>query len=296
MSKDWMMRLRWDRIGVVVLVLCGMSSGLRAWVIADEASDIDGQFNGSEGLSLLSGAALDAADVRFAPTLTSTARLTDKGAAVLSDKADEPETEVLHVVAPVVEEPSGPLPRKNVKPCTCSKSTMKKLAHNPYTQHRKRARNLPGSFFVKNNADVQSRVQRGKIVEVTNSRGYHLGSLNHSKPYLLKDAKFVLDEIGRRFADAMEGTAEEGASIRVTSLTRTEWQHNKLKRRNRNATRGQSTHCFGASFDIFAVDRLNNTMKCGGPTWALQEILYDMQKKGEILVVPEGNCMHITPN
>jgi hypothetical protein len=273
-----------------------MSSGLRAWVIADEESDIDGQFNGSEGLSLLSGAALDAADVRFAPTPSSTTRLADEAAAVLPAKADEPKTGVLHDVAPVVEEPSGPLPRKNVKPCTCSKSTMKKLAHNPYTQHRKRARNLPGSFFVKNNADVQSRVQRGKIVEVTNSRGYHLGSLNHSKPYLLKDAKFVLDEIGRRFADAMEGTAEEGASIRVTSLTRTEWQHNKLKRRNRNATRGQSTHCFGASFDIFAVDRLNNTMKCGGPTWALQEILYDMQKKGEILVIPEGNCMHITPN
>ena len=27
----------------------------------------------------------------------------------------------------------------------------------------------------------------------------------------------------------------------------------------------------------------------------MQTILQDMQKEGKILVIPEGNCMHITP-
>ena len=34
----------------------------------------------------------------------------------------------------------------------------------------------------------------------------------------------VLEDMGNRFADAMEGTKDEGASIRITSLTRTEAQ------------------------------------------------------------------------
>ena len=49
------------------------------------------------------------------------------------------------------------------------------------------------------------------------------------------------------------------------------------------------------SFDIAFIDRPSNDVGCGGPSWALQSILQDMQEKGRILVIPEGNCMHITP-
>ena len=282
MSKDWIARWRWDRIGVAALVLLGITSGLRAWVSDDpvfEAQSISG-----EGLAMLSGAALDEADVLSVATMAPAATV----------EQVSPAPAVAQTVQPEVAA-SGPLPRKGVLPCTCSKSTMRKLARNPYTQHQKRARTLPGSFFVKSEAELLAGARRGDMHKVTGDKGYHLVRMTHSEPYLLRDTKAILDEIGRRFAESMEGTPEEGASIRVTSLTRTQQQHKKLRRRNRNAARGNSTHNYGASFDIYAIDRLNNKMSCGNPTWVLQEILRKMQNEGRILIIPERGCMHITP-
>ena len=41
-----------------------------------------------------------------------------------------------------------------------------KLARNPYTAHQKRARTLPGSFFVKNEGELQAGFGRGDLVRV----------------------------------------------------------------------------------------------------------------------------------
>jgi len=292
MGKDWIARWHWDRIGVAILILLGVTSGLRALVSASP-DDFAGQASLSgEGLAFLSGEALDAADLRLTPAEPAETELVDG-----EEDRDDAEPDVL--VAPSTVQPevatTGPLPRKGVLPCTCSKSTMRKLARNPYTQHQKRARTLPGSFFVKTEAELIAGARRGDMLKVTGGKGYHLANLTHSEPYLLHASKSILDEVGRRFAEAMEGTPEEGASIRVTSLTRTQRQHKRLRRRNSNAARGNSTHNYGASFDIYAIDRLNNKMTCGNPTWALQAILLDMQKSGRILIIPERGCMHITP-
>ena len=50
------------------------------------------------------------------------------------------------------------------------------------------------------------------------------------------------------------------------------------------------------AFDVAFIDRPHDGIKCGGPSWALQTILQDMQKQGEILVIPEGTLhAHHTP-
>jgi len=171
-----------------------------------------------------------------------------------------------------------------------------RLARNPYTQHQQRARTLPGSFFVKNKTALTAGAERGDLERIPEvGRGYHLSGLTHSEPFLLPAARAVLEDMANRFADAMEGTKDEGASIRITSLTRTEAQQKRLRRRNSNAFRGKSSHSYGASFDVAFIDRPNESVTCGGPTWAMQTILQDMQKEGKILVIPEGICMHITP-
>lgn len=290
-------QLRWDRIGVVLgMFLLGLF-GLAGMVPnGDSFSDASSEGHVSVTLSTSGAEVLseEKPGLNVVSPLASPAPLQMAG----SQEASEAELDAMiadysdAIVSPV---PTGPLPRKNMAPCSCSKHTMK-LARNPYTKHQSRARTLPGSFFVKDQAELVAGAERGALKRVPAvGRGYHLYGLKHSEPFLLPAAKNVLLRMASRFAEAMVGTADEGASIRITSLTRTQSQQRRLRRRNANAFNGQSTHNYGASFDVAFIDRPDESVTCPGPSWALQSILQDMQEKGEILVIPEGHCMHITP-
>ena len=281
-------RLRWDRVAMVGGLVLAVTLGIAA--VVPEGDAFDGAASEGRMSAVLATEAVEH------PTATEEAENVKVDAPVADQPIKAPLPEVAAPVAQTVgPAPSGPLPRKGIAPCSCSKHTMK-LARNPYTRHQQRARTLPGSFFVKNEAELQAGFSRGDLVRVpTVGRGYHLDRLTHSEPFLLPSAMRTLQQMATRFADAMEGTADEGASIRITSLTRTQSQQRRLRRRNANAFNGQSTHNYGASFDVAFIDRPNNEVKCGGPSWALQSILQDMQESGQILVIPEGNCMHITP-
>ena len=288
MQKMKRKRLRWDRVVMVGGLVLAVTLGIAAVVPEGEA------FDGAASEGRMS--AVLASEEPGLPTPPPVVETEDLPAPAAEVPVVSSIPEVAAPVAPSVGPvPSGPLPRKGIAPCSCSKHTMK-LARNPYTRHQQRARTLPGSFFVKNEAELQAGFKRGDLVRVpTVGRGYHLDRLTHSEPFLLPAAMRTLQLMASRFADAMEGTADEGASIRITSLTRTQSQQRRLRRRNANAFNGQSTHNYGASFDVAFIDRPNNDVKCGGPSWALQTILQDMQESGQILVIPEGNCMHITP-
>jgi len=288
MQKQKQKRLRWDRIAMVGGVALVAAYGLAA--VVPDGQDYDGADSEGRVASVL--APEDVLEEVTEGVYAAPIMVQERAE---PEKAKEIPVRSTIESAAVGPAPSGPLPRKGIAPCSCSKYTMK-LARNPYTQHQKRARSLPGSFFVKNDSELQAGFGRGDLVRVPSvGKGYHLDRLTHSEPFLLPAAFDVLKEMASRFHKAMDGTSDEGASIRITSLTRTQSQQRKLRRRNANAFNGQSTHNYGASFDVAFIDRPNETVKCGGPSWALQSILQDMQKNGQILVIPEGNCMHITP-
>ena len=200
----------------------------------------------------------------------------------------------------VAEVPSEPVATPEVKekeeevlPCSCNKGVLR-LPKNPYTAHQKAARNLPNSFFVKDKNELNAGKSRGKLVDVTDGRGYHIAPLSHSHALLLPEVKSLLEDMGHAFADQLEGTKSEGTTFRVTSLTRTARQQARLGRRNYNAIDDGSTHSYGASFDIAYTDRPNNEADCSAPTRAIQHVLKTFQESGRILVIPEKNCMHIT--
>jgi hypothetical protein len=169
-----------------------------------------------------------------------------------------------------------------------------RVPKNPYTAHQSAARALPNSFFVKNDVELNAGKRNGKLVEITDGRGYRVDRLTHSHPWLLPETYQLLQDMGNDFADAMEGTKSEGAVFRVTSVTRTDKQQRKLRRRNANATNSQSTHSYGASFDVAFIDRFDDSANCGTPTREMERLLNRYQKAGVIYVIPEGNCMHIT--
>lgn len=277
MHKPKTTRLRWDRIGAVAGVLVLASWGIAA-VVPESGSNEEMETEGH-------------VSVMNAPVEVEVTSVESAPVASVRPEVSVPEVQE-SVVKPA---PSGPLPRNGIAPCSCSKYTMK-LARNPYTQHQKRARTLPGSFYIKSKASLAAGAERGDLERIPEvGRGYHLYGLSHSEPFLLPAAREVLEDMANRFADAMEGTADEGASIRITSLTRTQSQQDRLRRRNANAFKGKSSHSYGASFDVAFIDRPNESVTCPGPTWAMQTILKDMQNEGKILIIPEGNCMHITP-
>lgn len=277
MHKPKTTRLRWDRIGAVAGVLVLASWGIAA-VVPESGSNEEMETEGRVSV-MNAPVEVEVTSVELAPV------------ASVRSEVSVPEVQE-SLVKPA---PSGPLPRNGIAPCSCSKYTMK-LARNPYTQHQKRARTLPGSFYIKSKASLAAGAERGDLERIPEvGRGYHLSGLSHSEPFLLPAAREVLEDMGNRFADAMEGTADEGASIRITSLTRTQSQQDRLRRRNANAFKGKSSHSYGASFDVAFIDRPNESVTCPGPTWAMQTILKDMQNEGKILIIPEGNCMHITP-
>ena len=184
-------------------------------------------------------------------------------------------------------------PVKDIQPCSVCKKTMR-VPRNPYTSHQRAARSLPNSFFVKNDIELNAGKRNGKLVEVEDGRGYRVARLTHSHGWLLPETYQLLKDMGNDFADALEGTASEGAVFRVTSVTRTDKQQRRLRRRNLNATNSRSTHSYGASFDIAFVDRSDDKASCGTPTREMERLLNRYQKAGIIYVIPEGGCMHIT--
>ncbi len=256
-------RYRWDRIaglGSTLALLCLL---LVAWISPDETDEVELALEHPGG-TVASG------PIKVPASFP-------KQQSDISDAKQEPYKEV----------------ENEVLPCSCNKGVLR-LPKNPYKGHQHAARNLPNSFFVKNDAELRAGKSRGNLVDVTDGRGYHIAPLSHSHALLLPEVKSLLEDMGQAFADELVGTKSDGTVFRVTSLTRTAKQQARLGRRNYNAINGGSTHSYGASFDIAYTDRPNNDADCSTPTRAIQKVLKTFQKSGRILVIPEKNCMHIT--
>ena len=295
---------RWDRIGLVALILVGCSSGMVALVGGTDAEEEAFTrlthpkpvvaLQKKEAHPVLLRQHGNSTSQEDSENEETNASMLDRNAA----PAPSPEPEVvpaatLESVASPKEAPKAKERDKSILPCSCCRKTMR-VPKNPYTAHQSAARALPNSFFVKNDVELNAGKRNGKLVEITDGRGYRVDRLTHSHPWLLPETYQLLKDMGNDFADAMEGTKSEGAVFRVTSVTRTDKQQRKLRRRNANATNSKSTHSYGASFDIAFIDRFDDSANCGTPTREMERLLNRYQKAGIIYVIPEGNCMHIT--
>ena len=296
-----MKALRWDRLGLVGLILVGCSSGMVALVGSSEAEEeaftrlthpkpvVALQKKEAFPVLLRNRTAQEEADDATQDQVTSTQAAPER--TLLPETEPTPRPVVESVPEPAVDAPRER--RTDILPCSVCKKTMR-IPKNPYTAHQRAARSLPNSFFVKNDVELGAGKRNGKLVEVEDGRGYRIARLTHSHPWLLPETYQLLQDMGNDFADALEGTASEGAVFRVTSVTRTDSQQRKLRRRNLNATGSQSTHSYGASFDIAFVDRMDDNASCGSPTREMERLLNRYQDAGIIYVIPEGGCMHIT--
>lgn len=130
------------------------------------------------------------------------------------------------------------------------------------------------------------------LVQAGSGPGYNVDPLTHSYPYMTQDSKKVLEELG----NAYQALAGAGNYFTITSATRTEEQQKNLKRRNRNAADGNSSHSYGVSFDISYI-RFNGIREWNQKAQKnLETVLNHFQQTGKIYVIKERkqSCYHVT--
>jgi len=158
-------------------------------------------------------------------------------------------------------------------------------------KHLKAAKRY-GVGSIKDTAVMNSKIASGELINVMPDVGYVVGDMTHSYACLTPQALFVLRTIGLSFYEA----SGSGSYFTVSSLTRTEETQNQLRKRNTNAAKDESSHCYGVSFDISYI-RFNGVREWNDKlTQKLEAILATMQKDGLIYVVRESkqSCFHIT--
>lgn len=142
----------------------------------------------------------------------------------------------------------------------------------------------------------------GKLRKINDNRFYVVNKLGHSHPYLVPKAAKLLEDIGKRFNQKLDGAGKDKYYFRVSSVLRTGESQKSLSRNNVNAA-SASSHLYGTTFDI----AYKNVIKKPFP-WIrkevadasviklLSEAIGELRKEGRCLVVTEykEKCFHIT--
>ena len=137
------------------------------------------------------------------------------------------------------------------------------------------------------------------LIRIYSCDAYMLDDLTASVPFLVPKAAQLLKEIGYAFQDSIRKRGGKAYRIKVTSVTRTDYNVSKLKRRNRSAT-DNSCHRYGTTFDISWVkfDCLDPSMVISLEDLKniLAEVVQDFRQQGRCYAIFErwSGCLHIT--
>ena len=139
-----------------------------------------------------------------------------------------------------------------------------------------------------------------KLKEVKPNKYYEVEDLTHSIPFLVPEALGLLNEISENFADSLKNLNAPHYKLIVTSITRTQDDIKKLKKKNSNSTEN-SAHMYGTTFDISWVRYQKDSRRKTDLTpeqlkMVLATTLRDLKKDKKCHVKHEKNqgCFHIT--
>ena len=146
---------------------------------------------------------------------------------------------------------------------------------------------------------------KSRLVELTDTDTYAIDSLTHSIPYLIPEAKALLDLIGKNFQDSLSAKGLNPNKLVITSVLRTEADVERLRRRNLNASEN-STHRYGTTFDLSYWRYVKIPELRGRPyedvppeylRATLSQVLKDIHDQGNLCYIKyerKQNCFHIT--
>lgn len=146
---------------------------------------------------------------------------------------------------------------------------------------------------------------KSRLVKLEATDTYVIDSLTYSIPYLIPEAKDLLDDIGRVFQDSLSSKGLNPNKLIVTSVLRTEDDVARLMKKNVNASEN-STHRYGTSFDLSywrfvkIPDLRGRPYEDVPPEYlraVLSQVLKDFHDQGDRCFVKyekKQNCFHIT--
>jgi hypothetical protein len=147
--------------------------------------------------------------------------------------------------------------------------------------------------------DIGKRISSRELFRVKGGRRYLIEDMSFSYPYLTKDSKKLLDEIGRRFKAKVDKDGLKGSKFIITSMTRTSEKVKGLGKNNINVS-DKSPHLNGNAVDIsyarFSFRKLYVT-ECD--KWYLKEALAEViwqlrtEKKLWATYEKQQGCFHI---
>lgn len=140
-----------------------------------------------------------------------------------------------------------------------------------------------------------------KMEEIQTSDYYEVEKLTHSIPFLIPEAATLLEDIGRNFQDSLRNLNASLYKIKVTSVTRTVEDVNKLRKRNTNSSQN-SAHRYGTTFDVSWVRyaKINEkdtlTIDKDRLKMVLASVLRDLHRENRCYIKHERKqgCFHIT--
>jgi hypothetical protein len=193
-----------------------------------------------------------------------------------------------------------------------------------YTAHLRMADSL-GVPPVRSEDALAAHVRSGALIPLVDNDFYAVRILEHSKPFLVPMLQERLDEVGRRFQEALAARGLPRYRYVVSSALRTADLQQDLARTNRNAVSSRSSHESGVSVDIVFTDYAHHpsaadTLSTFDPDlpraqqmatrWtadlgrayhshlfgAMARVLHEMQEEGLLLVLLESEqpVFHIT--
>ncbi|MFZ2339958.1 MAG: DUF5715 family protein [Bacteroidales bacterium] len=158
---------------------------------------------------------------------------------------------------------------------------------------------LTGITACSGEKDLAKRVMTGQLLRVRKGSNYRVESMEHSYPYLTRDSRRLLNEIGRRYGKKIGKDGLKGSRFILTSMTRTSDNIKGLGRTNGNASEN-SPHLNGNAFDIsyarFDIRKYSVT-ECD--KWymkeALAEVIYELRKEKKCWATYEKQqgCFHV---
>lgn len=153
-------------------------------------------------------------------------------------------------------------------------------------------------------APMENRQQarHSRLRKIESCRLYEVETLTHSIPFLVPEAKRLLEDIGRGFNDSLKKYDLKGFCPIVTSLTRTKEDVSNLQKSGNINASSNSCHFYGTTFDLSftkfykcrGIER--RTVKSQVMKQALAEAIENLHRQGRCYVKYEYKqaCFHIT--
>ena len=163
----------------------------------------------------------------------------------------------------------------------------KKITYDDHL-HEAQSFDIP---LILNYEQMDSLILANKLIPVPEENEmFKIQKLTHSKAFLNETAFTILNEISSKFY------TETQQQLSISSLTRTLESQKKLTRVNSNAAKGESSHAYGASFDISYSKYGEKQGRNYANERVLQALLDQMVEEGKIYYIKERRqpCFHVT--